>query len=150
MVQFFVDEFRRHEPEMAKQVSFLRKYCSPSEIEKQRFVLSARAAVLQKKQDKLKNAFSILLQHMLSQSSFNFCIKNLPELGTNKYTNEKEPITAKVMHETMQEFADVRDAVVFNHNAYVEFEDPKSAESTHKLINKMMIEQNIVSTSVCV
>ena len=144
-----VDEFRRHEPEMSKQICFLARYCSPTEVEKRKFVLAARAAVLQKNNEKLRKAFTALYSQMLCRSSFNFLIKNLPENGTNKYTNEREVITAKVMHETLQEFANVRDAVVFNHNAYIEFEDPKSAESAHRLINKMMIEQNIVSTSVC-
>ena len=86
---------------------------------------------------------------MLEQSTFNLLIRNIPKIGCNKYTNESEPITAKVIHDTMHEFANVRDAVVFDNNAYIEFDDHNSAILVHKLIDNMAIEKNIISTHLC-
>ena len=82
---------------------------------------------------------------MLKDAKINFVIQNVPDIGTNKDNNQPEAITAKAIHDTMNQFGKVNNAVVFRKHAYIWFDSIKDAKVTHKLLNGMAIEKNIIN-----
>tara|TARA_R110000803_G_scaffold165929_2_gene229329 strand:- start:320 stop:766 length:447 start_codon:yes stop_codon:yes gene_type:complete len=144
----FLREFRYIAPDMCKHVEFLTRYADIPYDVKDKFVVRAQTAKILKDVPRMKDAFANLIKYQLKAANINFVIENLPNFGTRKADNLPDRITARSIHDTMWEFGSVRDAVVFKNHAYVWFDDIKDARNTHRIINNMMIENNIISTAV--
>ena len=144
----FLREFRAIAPDLCKHSEFLTRYGDIHPDAKEKFMMKARFAKIRKDVTRVKEAFSMLIRHQLKTAGINLVIENVPNYGTRCSDNLPDRITAKSIHDTMWQFGSVRDAVVFKNHAYVWFDDLSSAETTHKLINNMMMGNSIISTAV--
>jgi hypothetical protein len=144
----FLREFRPMAPDYCKHVEFLGRYAKPPYEVVDKFVVRAQTAKILKSVERMENAFAVLIKHQLRMSGINFVIENVPNFGVRSCDNLPDRITAKSIHDTMWQFGSVRDAVVFKNHAYVWFDDVGDAVSTHRIINKMKMGENIISTTV--
>ena len=145
----FLKEFRAQWNDDFKFVEFLSKYAKPDEEIKTRFVQKMRIAKIKKDSLIAKQTIKTLLNHMLLKANINFVVENLPNVATNIHTNLPEHVTARSMHDTLGMFGNVKDVVVFRNNAYAWFLTNKEAKRTHKLLNQMQVDNNIITT-MCV
>jgi hypothetical protein len=144
----FLREFRTIAPDLCKHVEFLTRYGQIPWDVKAKFIVRAKTAKILKSGPRMTEAFSMLIRRQLMVAGINFVIENVPNYGVRCSDNLPDRITAKSIHDTMWQFGSVRDAVVFKNHAYVWFDDLSSAETTHKLINNMMMGNSIISTAV--
>ena len=146
----FLKGFRVLAPVYCRHVTFLCRYYKPSPEEVKKFLDMANVAKLRKSIPDMEKAFKYLIGLMIKKAGINLVVENVPDYGTRKSDNLPDRITARVFHDTMEQFGEVRDAVVFAKHAYVWFYEQKDAVHTQKLINNMMIEKNIIkATAVC-
>ena len=144
----FLNEFRSIAPDFCKHSEFLSRYAPVDDEVKERFMLKARKAKIIKSVPHMQEAFAKMIKHQIQSARINFVIENVPNYGTRVSDNLPDRITARSIHDTMREFGDVRDAVIFKNHAYVWFEDITDARSAHGMLNNMMIESNIITTTV--
>ena len=130
--------------EYQKHVDFLKRY---SNVSMKDFDLRVKVAKMKKDEKAIEQIYKNLISKMLKDAKINFVIQNVPDVGTNKDNNQPEAITAKAIHHTMAQFGQVNNAVVFRKHAYVWFDSIKDAKTTHKLLNGMAIEKNIINTT---
>ena len=144
----FLSEFRHLAPDYCKRAIFLDRYATVSPASKELFLTRARAAKTLKSEVKMKDAFSKLIKDQLSLAKISLVIENVPNYGVRKYDDLPDRITARSIHDTMEEFGSVKNAVVFSNQAYVWFDKIDDARRTHSLINKMQMGDNIITTCV--
>ena len=146
----FLAPYRSVSSDSCKHVEFIMRYAQPTPDEIRNFEARAMAAKCTKNVPKMEQAFKYILNIMLKRANINFTIDNVPDYGIRKSDNLPDRITARSVHDTMSGFGLVDNAVVFKHRAYIWFKDVKDAKNTHKLINNMMIDRNIIKTAVIV
>lgn len=146
----FLKGFRVLAPSYCRHVTFLKRYYTPTEQEVKKFLDMANVAKIRKSIPDMEKAFKYLIGLMIKKAGINLVVENVPDYGTRKSDNLPDRITARVFHDTMDQFGDVKDAVVFAKHAYVWFYHQEDAVHTQKLINNMAIENNIIkATAVC-
>ena len=131
--------------EIQKHINFMERYKS---INKSSFDTRIKIAKAQKNMTKLSEIYEELLLKILKGAKVNFVIKNLPKYGQNQNNREVTEVNAKSIHDTMNEFGKVNDAVVFRNNAYIWFASNNDAKYVHSLINNMQLGKNIINTKV--
>ncbi len=146
----FVQQFRRYAPEYCDHVRFLTRYAMPEQKELDAFFARANVAALKNDKDKMTDAFKGLIKSQLQAAGITFVMENLPQYAPRQCDGGCEKITGKSIHDTMEQFGNVQDAVVYKNHAYVWFSDVDDSRRTHSLVNNMMIGDNIVSTAVIV
>ena len=147
----FLKGFRVIAPVYCRHCTFLSRYYKPSEEEIKKFMDIANVAKIRKDLQGMEKAFEYIISIMVKKSGINLVVENVPDYGTRKSDNLPDRITARVIHDTMEQFGEVRDAVMFANHAYVWFYDQADAAHTQKMINNMMIEKNIIkATAVCI
>lgn len=144
----FLAPYRPVAPDCCKHVEFIMRYAKPTHDEIRNFEARAMAAKCTRNIPKMEEAFKYILNIILKRAGINFVIENVPDYGIRKSDNLPDRITARSVHDTMDEFGGVTNAVVFKRHAYVWFKDIKDARKTHKLINNMMIDKSIIKTVV--
>ena len=127
-------------PRHCKHISFLSRYHNPSTQE------IARFSKLISRKDTMKDGVIGMVTCLLKGAGINLVIENLPKFGTRKTDNLPDPITAKSIHHTMEQFGGVKNAVVFDNHAYVWFDADDDAFHTHSVINNMMMGDKIITT----
>jgi len=146
----FLKGFRVISPAYCRHCTFLSRYCTPTKEEIKKFQDLANVAKIRKSIPEMEKAFAYIIRTMTKRAGINLVVENVPDYGTRKSDNLPDRITARVFHDTMEQFGEVKDAVVFSKHAYVWFYKDEDAVRTQKLINNMMIEKNIIkATAVC-
>lgn len=146
----FLKGFQVIAPSYCRQCTFLSRYYKPTVEEINRFQDLANVAKIRKSVPEMERAFEYLIRIMVKKSGINLVVENVPDYGTRKSDNLPDRITARVFHDTMEQFGEVRDAVIFDKHAYVWFYQTEDAVRTQKLINHMMIGKNVIkATAVC-
>ena len=143
-------KYRAIAQEECDRVRFLARYATPTDEELAAFEMRAKVAQLQKDISKMKLAFSKLLKSQMKTAGINLVIDNLPDDAIRQCDDKPERITGKSIHETMNQFGSVHNAVVYKNHAYVWFDNASDSKYTHDMVNNMMIGNNIVSTAVVV
>ena len=131
---------RRVAPHYSKHISFLSRYYTPSTLE------IARFSKLIARKGTMKDGVVGMVECLIKGAGINLVIENLPKIATRKSDNLPDVITARSIHHTMEQFGDVKNAVVFDNHAYVWFDSDDDAFHTHSVINQMMIGDKIIST----
>lgn len=144
----YLHEFRFMARDEARHVEFLSRYAELSSQEIDHFRTMARIAKMTDNTSKMKTAFQYLIKAYCTKAGINLCISNLPKYATRRDDDVRDRVSAASIHDTMAQFGDVRDAVVYANTGYVWFRTKSDAERTHELINNMMIEKNIIRTRV--
>lgn len=144
----FLAPYRPIAPDRCKHVEFIMRYAKPTPDEIHNFEVRAVAAKCMKDVSKMEKAFKYILSIIMKRAGINLVIENVPDYGIRKSDNLPDKISARVMHDTMAEFGDVKNAVVFKNRAYVWFTNIDDARKTHELINNMMIDKSIITTAV--
>lgn len=143
----YTHEFRFMARDEARHVEFLSRYAEISTQEIDHFRIMAKIAKMTNNTSKMKTAFQYLIKAYCTKAGINLRISNLPNYATRR-DDVIDKVTAASIHDTMAQFGNVYDAVVFANVGYVWFHEKKHAEYTHNLINNMMIENNIIRTRV--
>ena len=146
----YLQKFRRIAPEYCDHVRFLLRYATPDTKQIDAFQTRANMAVVKKDNDKMTEAFKVLIKSQLRAAGITFVMENLPEYAERACDGELERISGKSMHDTMEQFGKVNDVVVYKNHAYVWFENITDSKNTHMLVNNMKIGANIVYTAVVV
>ena len=135
---------KQSEHEYQKHISFLK---SKTDLDISIFELKLKVAKLQNNHSKVDELYKIMLLKLLKSMKFNFMIQNLPEYGTNSQNGNLELVTSKCIHDTLEQFGTVSNALVFKNNAYVWFKKNNKAQEIHKILNGMQINKNIIQTT---
>ena len=141
-------EFRSFTPECCSMATFLDRYANITHKTKEIFLARARAGKALRSIPTIKDAFAKLIKEQIKSSKVNLIIDNLPKYGIRKCDDCPEDITCRSIYDTMSDFGTVRDAVVFNNQAYIWFDEIEDAYNTHTLINQMKMGDNIITTYV--
>jgi len=144
----FVVPYRSISPDSCKHVEFIMRYAKPTPDEIHNFNVRAMAAKSVKDVSKMEKAFRYIWNILMKRAGVNLVIENVPDYGIRKSDNLPDKISARVMHDTMAEFGEVNNAVMFRNHAYVWFNCIDDAIRTHELINNMMIDKCIIKTVV--
>ena len=146
----FLKGFRVIASEYCRHCTFLGRYYKPSEEEIKKFMDLANIARIRKDLQTMEKAFEYIIRIMVKKSGINLVVENVPDYGIRKSDNLPDRIMARVIHDTMEQFGNVMDAVVFANHAYVWFYDQDDAVHTQSIINNMMIGNNIIkAVAVC-
>ena len=87
-----------------------------------------------------------LEKHLLKRSMFNLKVSNIPAKGTLRETNEEARIGYQNMKDTFGQFGDIKNILLVQGTAYVQYLHKNDSKNTHKLINKMQMGKNIISS----
>lgn len=129
--------------EIQKHINFMQRYKS---IDTSLFDARIKIAKAQKNMTKLQEIHYELLLKILKGAKVNLIIENLPKYGQCRNSNKQSEVNAKSIHDTINEFGEVNDAVVFRDNAYIWFKTTNDAKNVHSLLNGMQIGNNIIKT----
>jgi uncharacterized protein YeeX (DUF496 family) len=99
---------------------------------------------------KIKKVFRDMEKSLVEKSKYNFVLENLPKYGIESATNKSVVITYNALRDTFNQFGRVDDIQIVNGSGavYIRFRKVDDAMKTHKLVNKMQIGNNIVTTRV--
>jgi TPP-dependent 2-oxoacid decarboxylase len=133
--------------ELQKHIGFMQRYKS---IDTTIFDSRIKIAKAQKNLSKLKEIHEELFTKILKEAKVNFVIENLPKYGQDVNSKMKSEVNAKSIHNTINDFAKAKNAVVFRDNAYIWFESNNDAKYVHSLLNGMQLGNNIIKTKYIV
>jgi hypothetical protein len=144
----FLKGFRVVAPSQCRQCTFLNRYYTPTNQEVDTFL---KMALTNKNLPDIDEAFIYIIHTMTARAGINLIVDNVPDYGTRISDNSPDRITSRVFRDTMEQFGDVKETVMFSKRAYVWFHNQDDAIRTQKLINNMMIENNTIkATVVCI
>jgi hypothetical protein len=87
--------------------------------------------------------------HLCKKIGFNMILKGLPEKAPLSETDEEETIGYEHVRDTMKQFGHLISLRIIGDTAYIKFVKREESVKTHRLINNMMMGQNIIKTVVC-
>ena len=99
---------------------------------------------------RIKKVFRDMEKTLVEKSKYNFVLENLPKYGVESETNKSVVITYTALRDTFNQFGKLDDIQIVNGSGtvYMKFRKINDAVTTHKLVNKMQIGNNIVNTRV--
>jgi RNA recognition motif-containing protein len=125
------------------QVDFLKRY---SKVCTKNLASRVKIAQLRKDDKAAVELYKTTIAKMLKDAKINLVIQNVPIYGVRSDDKVVEFVDAKSIHETMAQFGKVKNAVVFNRDAYIWFKSNDDAQATQKLLNGMEMNNNIIKT----
>lgn len=140
----YLSEFRDVALDYCQHVRFLQRYAKAKPKDVDMFVMRARVGKVLKDKKRIEEAFRVLIKGMLASAKINLVVENLPEYGTSVRDDLPERVTGRAMHDTMAQFGNVSDTVVFKNHAYVWFEKNEEAKYACGLINNMQMGNKII------
>ena len=97
---------------------------------------------------KFTDVMQNLEKHLLKRSMFNLKVSNIPEKGTLRETNEETKIGYQNMRDTFGQFGNIKNILLVQGTAYVQYLHKDDSKKTHELINKMQMGKNIISSQL--
>ena len=87
--------------------------------------------------------------HLCKKIGFNMILRGLPERALLSETDAEETLGFEHVRDTMKQFGRLIDLHMIDDVAYVRFNSRQESVKTHRLINNMMMGDNIIKTVLC-
>lgn len=94
--------------------------------------------------EKFEEAMDKLERHMVKRSKFNMKVSNIPSTGVLTETGKETKIGYQNMRDTFEQFGMVKDIILVQGTAYVQYAKSKDSKKTTKLIDNMQMGNNII------
>lgn len=101
-----------------------------------------------KSKDKFTDVMQKLEKHLLKRSMFNLKVTNIPGKGLLRENDEETKIGYQHMRDTFGQFGNIKNILLVQGTAYVQYLHKCDSKKTHGLINKMQMGKNIISSQL--
>jgi TPP-dependent 2-oxoacid decarboxylase len=101
-----------------------------------------------KSKEKFTNILQNLEKHLLKRSMFNLKVENIPEKGILRDTNQETKIGYQNMRDTFGQFGNIKNILLVQGTAYIQYNRKDDSKNTHELINRMQMGKNIIVSQV--
>ena len=141
-------ELRKINYKTADRVLYLLNYASCDKIFNDTMINYLRLVRITRNEEKFIDILGKIEKHLLMKSHFNFVIYKIPSYGIVSSNNKIERISYGHIKDTLEQFGDLKTFDIISGAVYAQFVDKQSAITTHKTINNMLMNTQILRTAV--
>jgi len=141
-------ELRKINYKYADRVLYLLSYVSCDKLFNDTMINYLRLIKIKRDASKFRSILEKIEKHLLNKSHFNFVIDHIPSYGVLSGSEVLERIGYSHIKDTLEQFGKLITFDIISGTVYAQFADVNAASYTHNTINKMLLHDQILHTSV--
>ena len=143
-----IKDLRKINSKYADRVLYLLSHVSCDKLFNDTMTNYLRLVKINNDRSKFKSILEKIEKHLLNKLHFNFVIEHIPSYGVLSGSDVIERIGYVHIKDTLEQFGELITFDIVSGAVYAQFADINAASYTHNTINKMLLHDQILHTSV--